>query len=499
MLGAGAAAALATAVPRAGRAGQATPAPVADVDAIDRFAAEALAEYGVPGAAVAVVQRGEPLLLAGYGVRSAATGAPVDADTVFQLASNTKPMTAFTLGTLVDEGLVEWTTPASEVLPELRLMDAYAGLHATPRDLLAHRAGFPAFFGDMLGRVGYDRAETLRRLRYVTPGSTFRDVAAYSNLGYFIVGEMIDRLTGAPWEDAMRARLFEPLGMSRSGPALADLPADDNVSANHAEIDGAIEIVEADAHGVIGAAGSAFSTASDMARWMAMLLDGGGAAMRPETVQAMFDAVIPAEISFTEAPPIGEATGFAYGLGWGVFHWHGYEVLEKGGALAGIRTVVNLVPELGLGVAVLANLNLTYLPEAIRAFALEQFLGPAGTDMQAAIRETATQIDEVFTAVPEPPASPLPLNVPLASLAGAYEQALHGRVEIVVDGGELRLEAGPARVPASLRHIGLATFLLDWNEVTSLPEPLTFTLGPEGEAIAFETESLGRFERSEGQ
>ncbi|HYH10877.1 MAG TPA: serine hydrolase domain-containing protein [Thermomicrobiales bacterium] len=495
-----AAAALATAAPHIARAGQATPAagPAPDLDAIDQFVSEALESYGVPGASVAVVQHGEPLLVKGYGVRSVDTQDPVDADTIFQLASNTKPMTSFTLATLVDEGAVDWTTPASEVLPELRLMDAYAGLHANARDLLAHRGGFPAFAGDLLGQLGYDRPEMLRRLRYMQPGSSFRDVAAYSNLGYFIVGEMVARLTGARWEDAMQARLFDPLGMTRSAPSLGDLPSDTNLSANHATVDGSVVTVEADTHGVSGAAGSALSTANDLVHWMSTLLSGGTAdgeqVVQAATVRTMFESVIPSEISFTEAPPIDELTGFYYGLGWGGFHWHGYEVLEKGGALAGVRTVVELVPQLGLGVAVLANMNLTYLPEAIRTFVLEQFLGPAERDLQGEIREMATQLAQAFTPMTVPE-DPTPLDVSLDDLARSYEQDLYGRFEIIAEGDVLRVEAGPGAHPASLTHYGLNSFLLDWGGAAQLPELLTFTLGPDGLAVAFATDTLGTFTR----
>jgi CubicO group peptidase (beta-lactamase class C family) len=493
-------AAVTAAIPGAASASQATPTAAADpdIDAIDRFVEEARAEYGVPGVAVAVVHRGEPVLVKGYGVRSVDGDDPVDADTVYQLASNTKPMTAFTYGTFVDEGVADWTTTASEMLPDLRLMDDFASLLATPRDFLSHRGGFPAFFGDLLSSLGYDRAEVLRRLRYVTPGSEFRDIAEYSNLGYFIVGEMIGHLAGAPWEDAMQARLFDPLGMSRSGPSIDSMPADGNMSANHATVDGKLVTVEADDHGVMGAAGSAISTANDMARWMNALLAGGEVdgeqVITAETVRTMFDPVIPSAVSFTEAPPISATNGFGYGLGWGGYHWKNHEVIEKGGALAGVRTVVELVPELELGIAVMANLNLTYIPEAIRAFVLEQYLGPADTDMQAEIRTMAQQLDAAFAA-PAPQSDGLPMGASRDSYAGAYERDLFGRFEVVVDGDEIRMEAGPARKPAELRFDSLNTFILDWGGAAQIPEPLTFTLGADGTAIGFESESLGRFDR----
>ena len=482
------------------QSGAATPAsaPGLDMSALNQFVADAVRHYDVPGAAVAVVQDGAPLLVGGYGVREVGGQDVVDADTVFQLASNTKPITAFVLGTLVDEGLIGWDTPIVDVLPELRLADAYATQHVTSRDVLAHRSGLPAFAGDVLGHLGYDRAEMLRRLRFLEPGSSFREVAAYSNLGFFIAGEVVTRLTGAPWEEAVRERLFEPLGMSRSGASLADLPSDGNFSANHAVIDGEMSVIPPDDHGVHGAAGSVIASANDMARWMQMLLDGGAArgtqVIAPETVRAMFAPSMVAETTFTEAPPIDEHAGFSYGLGWGSFHYHGEEILEKGGALAGVRTVVCLVPRLNVGVAVLANRNLTFLPEAIRAHVLGQLLGDPGYDMQAEIESRTAIVDALFTPVPMPE-NPVPPSVPLEDFAGTYENELHGRAEVIAEGETLRIEAGPARLAAALRHFNRETFLLDWGTATTVPDPTTFTIGPDGMAIAFENEGLGRFER----
>jgi CubicO group peptidase (beta-lactamase class C family) len=448
-----------------------------------------------------VVQNGQPLLVKGYGVRDIGGDAPVDADTVFQLASNTKPMTAFTLGTLVDEGVIGWDTLVSDVLPELQLWDPYPTRYATPRDLFAHRTGFAAFFGDLLGATGFDRAEVLRRLRYVSPGSSFREVAAYSNLGYFIAGEVIARLTGAPWEEAMYARLMEPAGMGRSGPSLADLPADGNASANHGVVDGEVQVVPPDQHGETGAAGSAISTANDLARWMMMLLGqgsiDGAQLMQPETVRELFVPSMVSALSFSEAPPITETSGFSYGLGWGTFHHEGYEILEKGGALAGIRTVVCMIPALNAGVAVTANLNLTLFPEAVRAFVLEQFLGTGSPGDQEGILALRAVVDQIIAPVPLPE-NPEPPTVPLDAFAGTYEHELWGQFEVIAEGGVLRIEAGPAAKPAALHHFGRDTFLLDWGDVTSVPDPTTFVIGPDGIAFAFENESLGHFDRVEG-
>jgi CubicO group peptidase (beta-lactamase class C family) len=489
------------AMARAGSARQATPevATTLDADAIDQFVSGKMESLGVPGASVAVIQGGQPVLVKGYGVREIGNDAPVDADTVFQLASNTKPMTAFTLGTLVDEGLIDWDTPIVDVLPELQLWDPYPTRVVTSRDVLAHRSGFPAFGGDLLGHIGYDRAEMLRRLRFVPAADTFRDVAAYSNLGFFIAGEVIARLTGAPWEEAMQERLFDAAGMSRSGPALADSPADGNISANHAMVDGELVTVQPDDHGVYGSAGSAMSTANDLARWMQMLMDGGAVdgeqITQPGTVREMLRPSMVSGISFSEMAPIDEHSGFSYGLGWANYHYHGYEVIEKGGALDGIRTVVVFVPELNAGVAVAANLNLTALPEAVRGFVLEQLLGSADVDVQAQIQEAGDTLAAVFTAGVAMPENPVAASVPLEAFAGVYENPLYAGFQVIVDGDALRLEAGPAGKPATFTHFNHNTFLLDWNNVTSIPGEVTFVVGPDGVATGYEDESLGRFDR----
>jgi hypothetical protein len=231
---------------------------------------------------------------------------------------------------------------------------------------------------------------------------------------------------------------------------------------------------------------------------MQMLLNRGTVdgrqVVQPERVDEMFSPSMVSEISFTETPPITEESGFSYGLGWGTFHTRGYTVLEKGGALAGVRTVVNLVPELGYGIAVVANRNLTFLPEAVRAYALESLLGTDNPNTQDEIAQQEAAISAVFNA-PPPVSDSIPPTVPFEGLTGIYENELYGQFVVRDNAGDLIVEAGPVGKPAALEHLSRDTYLLDWKSVTSLPEPTTFVIGPDGNAVAFENESLGRFDR----
>ncbi len=492
---------------RATTAQEATPvAPpaggsVADkVAAIDAFAEAALEEYGVPGAAVALVVDGKIVLARGYGVRTEGQPEPVDADTVFQLASVTKTLTAAALGTVVDAGQLGWDDPVVEFVPNFALADPYPTRWTTTRDLLAHRTGLPAFTGDVIGVLGYDRAEVMRRVRFFTPAWSFREEDGYSNIGYFVAGQVLAEKTGMPWEDALAERILGPVGMTRSAPNLHGAPADGNISANHALVDGAVAVVPPDPNFVLGAGGSAISTAHDLGRFMEMLLGGGAIdgrpVLTPGTVAEMFAPSMVAAPSFTELPPIDDQSGFAYGLGWGLYHDRGYQVMEKGGALAGIRSIVELVPELNLGVAVVANMNVTVLPEAIRAFVLEQFIGQTDPDVQETIRQAGAGILGMFQA-PTPPADAGPPSRPLDAYAGTYANDLYGQVEIVRDGDGFRLEAGPARYAIRLTPFAFDTFLLDQGTATTVPLPATFTIGPDGTAVALETNLFGRLDRVE--
>jgi CubicO group peptidase (beta-lactamase class C family) len=476
-----------------------SPAPTdAQSPDLDAFVEQALRDYEVPGAAVAVVHQGQTVLLRGYGVRRLGEPGGVDPETVFQLASVSKSVTATGMAALVDEGKLAWDEPAISYLPELVLHDPYPTRYVTARDFLAHRSGLPAFGGDLLGRLGYDRAEVLRRVRYIEPEHSFREEAGYSNVGFFIAGEVAARANGSSWEQVITSKVFAPLGMRRSGTSSHDRPADGNWAANHAGVDGQLQEIPWEGVDVLGAAGSIVSTAADMVPYMRMLLAkgelDGRRILADLTVESLFQPSMVSEVGFAELPPISEQTGFSYGLGWGVYYYQGSRVIEKGGALGGVRTVVTLVPEKQLGVTVLANRNFTALPEAIRAWVLERYVGPSGRDPQREIRERQGRL-EALVHPPMPPADPGPTSLDLDGYTGTYTSELYGQFTVVRDGGGLRVEAGPGGYPGKLPHWSRDTFALTWAPVTFLPEPITFTVGPDGYALQFTSEALGRFIR----
>jgi CubicO group peptidase (beta-lactamase class C family) len=259
---------------------------------LDAFVERALVTYNVPGASVAVVRNGKVTLLKGYGVRNADKPDKVDKDTIFQLASVTKTLTGLTIGTLVDEKRLGWDDAVTARVPDFVAFDPYLTRYLTLRDLLAQRTGFPAFTGDILDPMGYTRPQILARLRYLKPRYSLREVAQYSNLGFFLAGEVAGHTGGAPWQSLVQGRLLTPLAMNRSGALSSNLDRDANVSANHVLAGGRARVVPAARDDALGAAGSASSTAADMAQLMQMLLARGQyegkVLLRQETVAEIF-------------------------------------------------------------------------------------------------------------------------------------------------------------------------------------------------------------------
>ena len=353
-------------------------AQTADLKDLDAFIAKAMKEYQIPGAAIAVVQDGKVVFAKGYGVRDITKPGAVDENTIFQLASVTKSLTGAAAASVVDEGKLDWDTPIFNYLPEFVGYDPYMTRWLTERDLLAMRTGWPEFQGDIVDSFGYNRAEILQRLRYFKPSYSLREVAQYSNPGIFVAGEVAGRVANQSWNDLIEKRLFIPLKMTRSGTVVKGLQ-DNNLSAAHALIDGKIQVVEPSILDTTGAAGSGTSTASDMAKFMQLYLNKGSyngqTILKPETVEEIFKRSMVSKLEFSELPPISETTGFYYGLGVDSYDYAGHHVIEKAGALAGVRTVMTLVPDKNAGIFIAANLNLTTFPEAVRAYYLNQLFG----------------------------------------------------------------------------------------------------------------------------
>lgn len=434
--------------------GTAAPGAVRQAAAsLDTLVPQWMARTGVPGVAVAVVYRGETLYARGFGVRRVDGDAPVDADTVFQLASLSKSVGATVMAGQMQGGTsaIGWSTPVQHLLPGFALgyADAQDNARLTLGDLYAHRSGLPDHAGDLLEDLGHTRAEVLQRLRHaaLNPYGSY----AYTNFGLTAAAEAMAQARGVDWATLSAQTLYQPLGMARTSSRYADFAARENRAWGHVQVGisaasyGAAPARQPDAQ---SPAGGVSASAADMARWMALVLAQGRWQGRQLADAAALQAAMTAR------------PGGAYGYGFNVGpDPHGHPSVSHSGAfLLGAHTAFILWPQADLGITVLTNAQPRGLAEAIALAFGEQALGDAApgvpsADWLAVMQEKMRGLYRPLGALAgqPPPAAPLPPQ-PLAQYAGRYASAYYGAAEVQRSGDALDLVLGPAQMRYRLRH-----------------------------------------------
>lgn len=467
------------------------------LDRLDAWVAAGMRDWKVPGVAIAIVHDDRVVLARGYGVRTLGHSDPVDADTLFAVASNTKAFTAALLGLAVDSGSMQWDDRVSDHLPHFQMHDPYVTRDIRIRDLLCHRSGLHTFGGDHLW-IGssYDRDDVLRRIRHLEPISPFRARYNYQNLMFLVAGETLPAATGTSWDDHFRQSILKPLGMKRSCLDLETLRQRDNVASAHEEIDGKVTVVPYDDIDAVAPAASLNSSVREMAQWMRVhLADGmlGDQRILPATVVREMQKVhMPLAPSEFDRTVLG--THFAgYGLGWGMSDYRGRKLVAHGGGLTGMISRQTLVPELGLGIFVLSNYAPNSFPRALSLMILDAFLEAPETDWNAEYigrrergaerRRTAEQALQAARHTDTKP------SLALADYAGAYANPLSGSAAVRITDGKLVFDYNP-RHCGTLEHWHHDTFRVNWdNPIFDMPASafVSFVLDEHGKVEKLRT------------
>jgi CubicO group peptidase (beta-lactamase class C family) len=421
---------------------------------------------------------------------------------MFAIASTTKAMTTAAVGMLVDEGRLDWDDPASEHLPSYRLDDPFVTHELTIRDLLTHRSGISR--SDNLWIAGpFDRAEVLRRARYLPASDGFRAGYGYHNVMYIAAGELVGAVSGMGWDDFIEHRLFHPLGMTRSTTRAAVVETRDNVSASHTMVDGRVAAVERRNYDNIGGAGAVFSSVRDMAQWIRLQLGDGsyeGTRLLSSAVMRelhMPQVVIRSDTAFERMYPGTNLR--AYALGWNVQDYHGRKLVHHSGSLNWTRTQVGLIPSENIGVVVIANLSTSNLQAALMYRVLDAMLGLPARDWSAELLEAAAQGRERSQeAARETERSRIANTRPSLSpegYAGTYSSDLYGDVDLSLEDGRLVLRYAPDYI-ADLEHWHHDTFRAVWRRPGFGRAFVTFGLDRRAHAVRMELDGFGEFRRS---
>ena len=210
---------------------------------LEEFARQVVDKKLVPGLSIAVVHRDEVVLLDAFGVRQIGKPATVDADTVFQLASVSKPLSSTVVSALVSDGKVSWDSRIRDIDPGFALQDELAAANVTIGDLFAHRSGLPGHVGDDIEELGFTQGEILQRLRLAKPAYSFRNGYSYSNFGLTEGAVAAARVSGRSWEEAAEEKLYKPLGMNSTSSRYRDFMNQANRAALHVPVDGELGLL----------------------------------------------------------------------------------------------------------------------------------------------------------------------------------------------------------------------------------------------------------------
>jgi CubicO group peptidase (beta-lactamase class C family) len=258
------------------------------VRALDEIIRQVRSATGVPGLAASVVHRGDLLYAKGFGVRDLRTGAPVNARTVFHLASVSKSLSSTVVAGIVGRKRISWSDPIIRYLPTFALADPYVTRNVTIGDMFSHTSGLPDHAGDLLEDLGYDREYILHALR-LEQLSPFRSTYAYTNFGLTAGAVAAAAATGSDWATIADRILFKPIGMSASSFRYSDFRRRSDRAAMHVRVNGRWLQKYTRNADPEAPAGGASSNVVDLARWMALKLAGGrwrGRRLIPRAVRA---------------------------------------------------------------------------------------------------------------------------------------------------------------------------------------------------------------------
>ncbi len=437
----------------------AAPPPVDPLAGIDEQLARMVAEWEVPGAAVGVVHEGRLVYARGFGVRELGRPEPVDADTLFLAGSTTKAVTAFAVGLLVQDGVMGWDDPLAAHLPGLALNDPTATREVTVRDALSHRTGYGTGFGAWLYTgSNHSALEAVRLLRHLPRPLPHRATFGYNNLVYAAVGEAVAARSGLAFDDFLRIRLWEPLGMTRTFTRHADWIGQANRFTPHTARGGPLRVIPGLSLDTTGGAGFVVTSVNDYAKWVALLLDDGGRILRPDLVRELLSPTLALGDGARAAGFMPETATYAYGLGWFVGDFRGTPAKFHRGSWFGGMAAVGMLPERDLGVIVLENRDAHSFVNAVVYSVFERFQpGAAPVDFSAqflAVGSRRTASTEAPPPAAEFPEANRPPGWPPGDYAGRYTSAAYGGgAEITVAGETLRLAcaAHPGFV-LTLRH-----------------------------------------------
>lgn len=435
----------------------------------DKFIIQTMNEWKVPGIAVGIIQDGKVILAQGYGYRDMEKKLPVTDRTLFAIGSTSKAFTAFIMGTLVDEGKVEWDQPVRTYLPDFKMFDPYVTEHMTPRDLLIHDSGLPRY--DIIW-YGADRNmdDLYKSLQYLEPTKGFRTTFQYQNLMYMTAGYLEAKIAGTSWQNLVKQRIMNPIGMKNSNFSVIESQKADDYALPYDEENGKIiPIPFYTKVENLAPAGAINSNIDDMLLWVKLNLQSGKwgdkQLINAPTLKMIHSPqmVLTGGSASRLAEKYDELSFANYGMGWFIQLYQGKMILHHGGNIDGFSAYVTFMPKTNSGIVILTNKNNTLIGIAVSFYIYDALLGIQprqwGKELKAFLdggaptgTEKAPDKDKFKKENTTP-------SHPLADYAGEYQRPGFGSLFVSVKDNALYFDYN--KISSSLKHYHYDTFEIE--------------------------------------
>ena len=349
-----------------------------DVHQFESLAQALVANQRVPGLALAIVKDGRVLTARGYGITDMRAAEPIDAHTVFRLASLSKAFAGTVTGLLVSEGALRWDSKLTDFMPSLRLSDPAAAQQLTVADVLSHRVGLTHNTYDRDLEANVDYHSLVQKLAYAPMSCRPGECYAYQNIAFSLIGDVVFATTGKVYGETLAQRVFKPLGMNDASTGLEGIESSPRWAKPHVRGGGSwVSLMPKPSYYQVTPAAGVNASIDDMAQWL-IAQTGHRPDVLPESLLATLHApVIDTPTELRGSSWRGERLNAAgYALGWRVYDYAGHRVVFHGGAVQGYRGVVALLPERDLGIAILWNSE-SALPSGLMPTILDSAIGLA--------------------------------------------------------------------------------------------------------------------------
>jgi len=420
---------------------------------VESYAQRGLRDWQIPGMAVAIIQGDEVIFSKGFGIKDINTRAPVTEETVFQIGSTSKAFTTTLMAMLQDEGKFQWKDQVVNYLSDFMLYDPWVTREFQVWDLLAQHSGLPGYSADTVILCGFDRDYVRSIIRYIKPVASFRAEYAYQNHLFLVAAELLEKLSGRSWEDNVKERIFQPLGMASSSVDLLSFQRATDVASVHIKSKDKVIALPMDWKYMdwvykYGPAGGINSNIKDMAKWVKFQVNSGAVSGK--------QLVSRENMQFLRSPKTimdadYEGHKIYYCQGWLYMEDQPYSIVWHNGGTTGMKTMVAFIPEAKIGLVILSNL-ITPFPELLAMRFFDQYFGKPVKDASAeALAKEKKQAAEAEAKLPKRPEHPL-AAMPLEKYSGIYSNPVYGKIKVEARDDALTVTGGPRQMQLLLTH-----------------------------------------------